>query len=77
MGPDQVVQLGVAPYRIDLLTGIDGVAFEEAWPAREEVAMDGLTVPVLSRAHLIQNKRATGRPQDRADLDRLERGGGG
>lgn len=71
---DRVVQLGVSPYRIDLLTSIDGVTFDEAWPAREEVAVDGLVVPVISRQHLIQNKRAAGRPQDLADVERLERG---
>jgi hypothetical protein len=70
--PDQVVQLGVSPYRVDLLTSIDGVTFGEAWPAREEVPMDGLNVPVLSRRHLVQNKRATDRPQDRIDVERLE-----
>lgn len=74
VAPDQVIQFGVSPYRIDFLTSIDGVAFDEAWPAREELALPGLTVPLISRAHLIQNKRATDRPHDRADVVRLERG---
>ncbi|HEX9754871.1 MAG TPA: hypothetical protein VGA42_04155 [Gemmatimonadales bacterium] len=71
--PDTVLQVGVKPWRIDILTAIDGVGFEEAWPARITVAIDqGLEVPVLSREHLIQNKRAVGRPQDLADVARLE-----
>lgn len=43
--PDQVVQLGASPYRIDLLTSIDGVRFDDAWPRRETVELDGLRVP--------------------------------
>lgn len=73
--PDHVVQLGVSPCLIDLLTSIYGVAFEEAWPERNEVMMGALTVPVISRRHLVQNKRATERLQDRADVARLEREG--
>ena len=69
--PDRVLQLGVAPYRIDLLTSISGVDFEDAWPRRKEVLMEGLVVPVLGREDLIVNKRATGRPQDQADLAAL------
>jgi len=70
--PDLIFQIGVAPRRIDILTSIEGVTFEEAWPARLEVEIEGLTVPVLSREHLIRNKKASGRPQDLADVARLE-----
>jgi hypothetical protein len=66
-------QIGVAPQRIDVLTSIDGVDFAPAWSARLDAELEGLRVPVLSREHLIQNKRATGRPQDLADLAWLER----
>jgi hypothetical protein len=69
--PDVVVQIGVSPRRIDLLTSIDGVAFDAAWPERVLVQIDGLEVPVISRSHLIANKRASGRPQDVADVARL------
>ena len=69
--PDRVVQLGVVPNRIDLLTGITGVSFEQAWPRRLEVPLAGLIVPILGREDLITNKRATGRSQDRADLEAL------
>jgi hypothetical protein len=70
--PDLVVQIGVAPHRVDLLTAVDGLTFEEAWPDRLVIDLDGLAVPVVSRAHLIRTKRATGRPQDLADVARLE-----
>lgn len=67
-----VVQIGVAPRRIDVLTRIDGVEFEEAWLERILVQVDGLQVPVLSREHLLRNKRMTGRAKDRTDARRLE-----
>lgn len=70
----QVLQLGVVPNRIDLLSGISGVVFEEAWPRRREVRMEGLVVPVLGREDLIRNKAATGRPLDLADLALLRDG---
>lgn len=76
--PGTVFQIGVAPRRVDILTSIDAVEFEEAWPSREEVEVAGLKVPVIGRRHLLQNKRATGRPKDLADaawLARDEEGG--
>jgi hypothetical protein len=69
--PDTVLQIGLAPRRVDLLISIDDVHFE-AWPSRVEVEIDGLTLPVIGREHLIRNKRAVGRPQDLADVARLE-----
>ncbi len=69
--PGVVFQVGVAPLRIDLLTRIDGVEFAAAWPRRVEASFDGLRVPVIGREDLITNKRATGRLQDRADVERL------
>ena len=68
----QVLQIGVAPCRIDILTSIDAVEFEAAWSHRVEVIIDGLTLPVLNRHDLIANKRSVGRPQDLADSARLE-----
>jgi hypothetical protein len=58
-----------------VITSIDGVEFEEAWANRIEVSIDGLTIPVLGRKELIQNKSAAGRPQDLADLALLEESG--
>jgi hypothetical protein len=71
--PDSVVQIGLPPRRIDLLTDITGVEFGRAWAGRVSAGMAGLEVPFLGRAELIANKRATGRPKDLADLAELER----
>ncbi len=69
--PNRVVQLGISPRRVDLLTSIDGVDFETAWRDRNSVRVDDIEVPTISLAHLIVNKRAVARPQDLADADRL------
>ncbi|HEX5385327.1 MAG TPA: hypothetical protein VFW66_01355 [Gemmatimonadales bacterium] len=67
-----VVQLGIPPNRIDLLTGLSGLPeFEAAWAARVEHAFAGCVVPFLGRAALIANKRASGRRKDLADLEAL------
>ena len=71
---NHVVQLGVVPYRIDLLTSLSGVDFAEAWPSRHVVLREGMNIPVLGREDLIRNKRATGRTQDLADVEVLLRG---
>lgn len=68
-----IFQIGVAPVRIDILTRIDGVTFDEAYRDRVMTRFGGRSVAVLSRAHLIQNKRASGRLQDLADIERLEK----
>lgn len=69
--PDTVVQIGLPPRRIDLLTDLTGVDFGDAWESRWIVAIDELAVPFLGREALIQNKRATGRLKDLADLEAL------
>jgi hypothetical protein len=74
--PDQVVQIGLPPRRIDLLTAISGVGFDEAWETRVERSVEGLAVPFLSRNLLIANKRATGRTKDLADVETLVAGEG-
>lgn len=71
--PDTIVQFGVVPNRIDILTSIEAVEFEDAWPERLQVTMDGIEMSVVGRNHLLRNKRAVGRPQDIADADRLAR----
>jgi hypothetical protein len=63
----------MAPNRIDLLTSLTGVTFEEAWDRRVRGDLDGVPVAFLSREILIKNKRATGRTQDAADVENLER----
>jgi hypothetical protein len=69
---DQVLQLGRIPNRIDILTSLDGVVFEEAWRDRVRVTWEGVPVNLISREHLIANKRATGRPRDLDDVKQLE-----
>lgn len=71
--PGTVFQIGVPPLRIDVLTGIDGVEFADAWPNRFQTTFGSVPVFVISRHHLIANKRATGRLQDLADAEQLER----
>ena len=72
LNPGVVFQIGVAPSRVDILTSIDGVEFPDAWKDRLDVKVEGINVPVISRSHLIVNKKAVGRPQDLADIARLE-----
>jgi hypothetical protein len=69
---DLIVQIGRAPRRIDILTSISGVDFDHAWGNRDIVEIEGLQIPVLSREDLTRNKEAVGRPQDIADLQRLD-----
>lgn len=70
--PGVVYQIGLPPRRIDVLTEISGVTFDEAWESRAEGELDGLAVPILGRAALLRNKRASGRLKDLADVERLE-----
>lgn len=71
--PGAVFQIGVPPRRIDFPTSISGVGFDESWIERKQVEINELTVNVLSRAKLIANKRAAGRPKDLLDVEELER----
>lgn len=68
---DQIIQLGVAPNRIDLLTFLSGVDFQDAWTTREQGEIEGLSVPFISKELLKRNKTASGRSQDLADLEHL------
>lgn len=74
MTPDQVIQLGYPPTRIDLLTGASGIKFEDCWKARQEVLLDGIRFNLIDLEDLKKNKRASGRPQDLADIAALEDG---
>lgn len=69
--PEQVIQLGRAPNRIDLLTSIRGVTIEDAFSNKVTAPLDGLPVAFLSKELLIANKRAVGGSQDLADLESL------
>jgi hypothetical protein len=71
--PGCVYQMGLPPRRIDVLTHISGVAFDEAWASRKIVAVGGRLVPFLGREALLRNKRAAGRPKDLVDVELLEK----
>lgn len=73
--PGTVYQLGLPPRRIDVLTAISGVEFDEAWASRLELEADGLRLPVLGRAALLKNKLASGRAKDLLDAQALRRAG--
>jgi hypothetical protein len=70
--PDNVYQIGVEPERIDFLTSITGVEFDEAWQNRTQTRINGISVNVISRADFLKNKRACGRPKDLADIAWVE-----
>jgi len=71
--PDTVFQIGVSPRRIDILTTIEGVRFDDAWPERMKIVVEDVPVSVIGREHFIRNKEALGRSQDRADVERLRK----
>ncbi|HUS35291.1 MAG TPA: hypothetical protein VM680_08075 [Verrucomicrobiae bacterium] len=71
--PDRILQFGVPPNRIDILTQISGVTFADAWSSRVHGEIDGLQVPIISRECLLRNKSAAGRPKDIADADALKK----
>lgn len=69
--PDSVFQIGQPPARVDILQQIDGVEFEEAWRDRHEAIVEGIPAHVISIQHLIQNKLASGRSRDLADVEAI------
>jgi hypothetical protein len=69
----QVIQLGMPPYRIDLLNKIEAVAFEEAWQNRNTARYGEQEIFVISKNDLINNKKATGRNQDKLDVENLKK----
>ena len=71
--PGLVYQIGLPPRRIDILTEISGVGFDEVWESRATAEVEGRSIGFNGRTALLTNKRATGRPQDVADAARLER----
>ena len=69
---DTVFQMGLPPNRIDILTGLTGVTFDECWAYRVYVNIQGLDIPCIGKEQLLTNKRALGRPQDLVDAAMLE-----
>ena len=76
LAPDHVVQLGYPPYRIDILTAIDGVSFDDAWQRRLTIRAGDRDLHVIGREDLLVNKRASGRPRDLDDVERILRADG-
>ena len=68
-----VVEIGREPLKIQVLTGIDGVTFEECWAGRKEVELSGLTVPFIGIGSLLRNKETSPRAKDKIDLEELKR----
>lgn len=70
--PELIYQIGVAPNRIDIMMGIAGVEFEQAWPNRVESTYGGVPIHLIGKADLIRAKQASGRAQDALDIQRLQ-----
>jgi hypothetical protein len=68
-----IFQIGVAPRRIDIMTSIDGVRFQEAYANKTIVEIEGLQIPCISKNDLIKNKRSTNREKDKLDAEQLSR----
>ena len=71
--PGTIFQIGVTPRRIDIITEIDGLSFDEAAEGKEIVEIEGLYIPVISKLKLIINKLSTGRDKDRLDAENLKK----
>jgi hypothetical protein len=69
--PGIVFQMGLPPFRIDVLTQLSGLTFADAWPDRAAAAFGPVTVGVIGREAFIKNKRATGRMKDLGDIESL------
>jgi hypothetical protein len=67
-----VFQIGVPPGRIDILTQLTGLAFDEAWPGRLRRPFGDVDVDFIGREAFLRNKRATGRPKDLGDIDGID-----
>jgi len=68
-----VVQLGVPPNRIDIITSISGVSFDDAWDSRTPGQLDGVATQFIGREALIRNKESTGRAKDLGDAEELRK----
>lgn len=68
---DSLVRMGNAPFRIEIMTTISGVSFDECYEKRMDATVDGVEVSLIDLAHLKKNKRASGRLKDLADLEEL------
>lgn len=71
LNENQVVRMGVQPFRIEVLTSIDGVSFSDCYAERVNGVLDGVEVTLISLSKLKDNKRASGRSKDKMDLENL------
>jgi predicted nucleotidyltransferase len=69
--PNNIIRMGVVPFRIEILTSIDGVDFEKCFRERVSDVVDGIEVNIISLENLVLNKSSTGRAKDQNDLDNL------
>lgn len=69
---EKIIQIGYPPFRIDIITSIDGVEFEEAYHKKNLLELDGIQIAFISLNDLKKNKKASGRPKDLDDLKNLE-----
>ncbi len=70
--PGTVLQIGVAPNRIDILTSLTGLTFEDAWENRKPISYGDVPLFVISESDFVRNKRSVGRPQDVVDANEIE-----
>ncbi len=70
--PDQIIQLGIPPARVEIFTTLKGVDFKKCYPLRLEAKIDGAPVNFIDLENLKKNKKAVGRLQDLADLENLD-----
>ena len=68
---DELIQLGYPPNRIKIVMSCDGVEFDQCFKSRKQINVEGLNISVIDLENLKRNKKASGRPQDLADLDNL------
>ncbi len=71
--PQNIYQIGVSPSRIDIIMGISGVKFPTAWRNKKHVKYGDVQINILSAEDLLRNKKASGRPQDLADVSMLQK----
>lgn len=68
-----IVRMGIPPFKVEIITSIDGVEFRECYERRATATIGGIEISVIGLSDLITNKRASGRPKDLSDLIELER----
>lgn len=69
--PNQIIQLGYPPNRIDIITSPAGVSFDECYASRQQVDLDTIIVDFIDLDNLLKSKRAAGRTRDLADIEEL------